>query len=589
MSQAGASSSGGGGGIIQTIDGDTGSITGAVVTIFANQATLNSGSSVEFVNSGTVSTLNVTDGGLNTIIGQDAGVSPNTAGSCTGLGAECLASITDDTEQTAVGRGALQSANDGSANTAIGAYALNALVAGGDNTALGSHAGIALASGNFNTMLGYFAGTSYTTSESSNILLGNAGVAAENNVIRIGTQGNGALEQDSCFIAGIAGVTVSNTNMVTIDTTTGEMGSQAVPSGGITTIDGDSGSVTGSTISLLANSGSANCGSSVSFTAASATEMDLVVTDSNSNTIIGSNCGNSSISGNSNVALGLDALTSLGSGSGNVGAGVNVLNRLVDGGYNFCFGQAAGYGYTGSESRNIIIGNSVYGTTGENDVIRIGRTDLGNQPATSCYVGGIVNSSPVDANSPQVVLCDNTGNLTVVPDSTPGYVLTSNSPDSPTFQAPGGGGAATAFIAYVSSTISGATGDGTFYLVQFDATTRNDGTVYDTATGLFTANKTGLWYFTAGIDERGLIVANSEQYLLFEYNGGAQYGATYYNPFPISASGRIISESVALISLSAGDTVGVRFDVIGNGTPNIDIAGSGSSLVSYFTGYFIGT
>src|ERR1017187_4726885 len=43
------------GGIV-TIDGDTGSITGSTVTIYANQATRQAGASVAFVNSGSTST-----------------------------------------------------------------------------------------------------------------------------------------------------------------------------------------------------------------------------------------------------------------------------------------------------------------------------------------------------------------------------------------------------------------------------------------------------------------------------------------------------------------------------------------------------
>ncbi len=60
------------------------------------------------------------------------------------------------------------------------------------------------------------------------------GVVAETNVIRIGTQGASSAQQNSCFIAGIAGVTTSNSEMVTIDTTTGELGSTTIPGGGFT-------------------------------------------------------------------------------------------------------------------------------------------------------------------------------------------------------------------------------------------------------------------------------------------------------------------------------------------------------------------
>src|SRR5580692_10574025 len=64
---------GGGGGVIDTILGDVGSITGATVTIYANNAGNNSGASVEFVNSGTISTPNLSDANLNTFLGTDSG------------------------------------------------------------------------------------------------------------------------------------------------------------------------------------------------------------------------------------------------------------------------------------------------------------------------------------------------------------------------------------------------------------------------------------------------------------------------------------------------------------------------------------
>lgn len=214
---------------VTTVDGDTGSATGSALTIFSNQAALNSGSSVTFDNTGATSTLSLTDGSLNTIIGNGSGVLSNSASSCTGLGAQVLASITDDDNHVAIGRGALQNANDGTSNTAVGAYALNAMVSAGDNTAIGAHAGINLPNGNFNTMLGYFSGTNYTTTESSNLIFGSPGQAGDNNTIRIGDQGSGNLQQNQCFIAGVAGISVSNLNMVTIDTTSGQLGSQSLP------------------------------------------------------------------------------------------------------------------------------------------------------------------------------------------------------------------------------------------------------------------------------------------------------------------------------------------------------------------------
>lgn len=229
MSQGGVlSNGGGGGGDIQTILGDTGSITGTTVTIFADNASINSGASVLFTNSGTVSTLNVTDNATNTFIGQQCGFLPNDASQCTGLGFQCLSSVTDDSQHVGIGRGALQNANDGQQNTACGAYSLNAMVSGGLNTAVGSQTAINLPSGNFNNFFGVQTGSAYTGSESSNILIQNAGVVGESNVMRLGTTGGDPLTVGSTFIAAINGVAVSNPRIVGINSSTEQMGTVAL-------------------------------------------------------------------------------------------------------------------------------------------------------------------------------------------------------------------------------------------------------------------------------------------------------------------------------------------------------------------------
>ncbi len=203
---------GGGGSGISTIDGDSGSITGSTVTIFSNQATLNSGSTVSFSNSSTISTLNLTDGNLNTILGNGSGVLATDSSSCTALGAECLAAIDEDDNHVAIGRGALQATSNSSSNTAVGAYSLNTLTSGSNNTAIGIHAGIALDTGDLNVLVGYFAGSSYIGTESSNIIIGNDGIASDNNIIRIGTQGSGSGQQNYTVIAGITGSTPTDAN-----------------------------------------------------------------------------------------------------------------------------------------------------------------------------------------------------------------------------------------------------------------------------------------------------------------------------------------------------------------------------------------
>lgn len=249
-------SSGGSG--ITTIDGDTGSITGSTVTIFANQATQNSGSSVAFNNAGTISTLNVTDSNSNTIVGKGSGNATLTGTNNTGLGFETLLSLTSGANNTAVGYGALNHNSSGTGNTGVGASCMLNNTTGEGNTAVGFSALDAHMTANFNTAVGYGALTSdtgganntavgaaagnnnltgtnntiigfealfnamsgssnciigasaagsYTGAESNNIVIGAnvTGSLGESNTIRIGTEGT----QTAAYIAGIYSVTPS--------------------------------------------------------------------------------------------------------------------------------------------------------------------------------------------------------------------------------------------------------------------------------------------------------------------------------------------------------------------------------------------
>lgn len=172
----------------------------------------------------------VTSGDNNTGLGEGAGSHITTGSGNTAVGQACLTSITTGSTNTAVGRLALSTGNTGDNNTAIGGSALGGLGNGSNNTALG------LASG------GAYVGT-----ESHNIVIKNSGVAAESNVIRIGTQGSGTGQQNVCYIAGITGVTVSNAKTVYLDTTTGQLGTAG---GGFTWNN-----VTATSATMAANNG----------------------------------------------------------------------------------------------------------------------------------------------------------------------------------------------------------------------------------------------------------------------------------------------------------------------------------------------
>ncbi len=131
----------------------------------------------------------------------------------TAHGANALMSNTTASCGTANGYDALRSNTTGGNNTATGWGALELNTTGGHNTANGYEALYNNKTGGNNIALGYLAGYNLT-SGSNNIDIGNKGVAAEANTIRIGTAG----KQTATYIAGISGVTIASGVGVIIDT-----------------------------------------------------------------------------------------------------------------------------------------------------------------------------------------------------------------------------------------------------------------------------------------------------------------------------------------------------------------------------------
>lgn len=112
----------------------------------------------------------------------------------------------------------------GSSNSAFGNLSCRDVTSGARNSSFGDTTLVNLETGTDNIALGYFAGQQLTLTDSSNILIGNIGTTGDNNKVCIGTQGTGSGQQDSCFIAGIVGVTNSNAVPVTINSSTGQLG-----------------------------------------------------------------------------------------------------------------------------------------------------------------------------------------------------------------------------------------------------------------------------------------------------------------------------------------------------------------------------
>jgi hypothetical protein len=146
-----------------------------------------------------------TTGSGNTATGVNT-LSLNTTGFAnTATGENALTNNTTGLFNTATGANALSSNTTGSHNTAIGSGLtgegpLGANTTGQENIAIGTSALANNSTGGSNIAIGASAGVNLTTGD-NNIDIDNAGVSAEADTIRIGTQGT----QTATFVAGVFG------------------------------------------------------------------------------------------------------------------------------------------------------------------------------------------------------------------------------------------------------------------------------------------------------------------------------------------------------------------------------------------------
>jgi hypothetical protein len=162
----------------------------------------NTANGVDALSGNTIGSVNTADGFL-ALFGNTTG-NFNTAN-----GAAALQNNTAGSNNTAAGTQALSKNITGSNNTADGVNALFGNTTGSNNTASGQAALFRNTIGSSNIAVGVNAGSNLTIGN-NNIHIGNVGVAAEANTIRVGMQGT----QRRTFIAGISGVAVAGSTVV---------------------------------------------------------------------------------------------------------------------------------------------------------------------------------------------------------------------------------------------------------------------------------------------------------------------------------------------------------------------------------------
>ncbi len=386
---------------------------------------------------------------------------------------------------------------------------------------------------------------------------------------------------------------------------------QAASAGGITTINGDTGSVTGATVDF---NGQPQAGGSVTFSG-SGTTMLLNMTDSFNNTFVGINSGNTTVSFTNNSAYGTGSLSAVSTGQNNTAMGASSMASLVSGDFNCGLGQTfqsmvsgdhnigLGYGaglsmdggsdnfivgtfplyyagnYTSTESANICINNQ--GVTGDNHVIRIGTTGSGTAQQNSCYIAGIdgvdlSTATLVTESSDQLgttVLTAGT-NITITPGA---GTLTIDA---------SGGGSTVMFHAFLDTSVTNVTGDGTVYTIPYNATLINTGSGFNTGTGEFTAPNTGFYSFCVNMYLQNILPADTIGYAYIDVNAGAlQYffiDANFASMTDINGNFAINASNY--LPLTAGDVVTIQFAVVGV-MKTVGMAGAATSAATSFSGF----
>lgn len=281
------------------------------------------------------------DDNLNFFSGLNAGNLTTSGSGNTAVGSGALRSNTIGCLNTANGLGALDSNTNGNYNTAYGADAILLNTSGSYNTAYGCDAledlGYSGEGGTDNIAIGYQAGFNFEGDESSNIDIGNAGVAGDSGVIRIGTPGI----QYATYIAGILNLK-------------GPLVLSAAP------------------VNIYSGYNA------------------LMHADDSGNFFAGLYTGNPEMSASGNTACGAADLRANLTGNFNTAVGDNALPFLgyVSGGGgngNIALGYNAGSAFIVDESSNIDIGNT--GVATENGVIRIGTPGI----QTAAYIAGEIS------------------------------------------------------------------------------------------------------------------------------------------------------------------------------------------------------
>jgi len=369
-----------------------------------------SSSTVGVITQGGGSLIHTFGAGLNFFAGANAGNFTTTGSSNTATGAFALSANTTGGENTAFGVQALQATNTGGFNTANGYQSLASNTTGSSNSAYGMFSLLFNTTGSNNIAVGYNAGGSLTTGN-NNIDIGHSGVAAESNIIRIGTS------QTDTFLTGIIhgnGSALTNVGATTFSgSLTGDVtGTQAATVvstvGGVTAANVASGANaanaatnlnTASTIVKRDASGNFSAGTITAVgnlglpttTDASAGVItqngsQLIHTFGTNNFFAGTGAGNFTTGGSQCTAVGAGALTSNTNGSSSAFGYLALANNTTGNG-NAAFSNQALRNNTLGALNTAMGSLALFNNTTGNNNCALGQNALLNNTTGSANIG----------------------------------------------------------------------------------------------------------------------------------------------------------------------------------------------------------
>lgn len=164
-----------------------------------------------------INASNFTHTGLfGSAFGNDVLSSLTTGASNSGFGNGALSECTEGANNSCFGYVSGFNIIDGGGNCGYGDGSILNLTSGDNNIAIGGDSLSNLVTGDNNICVGDASGFSYTGAESSNICVGNSGIIAESNTIRVGTSGAGVGQQNRFFAAGIRGITTGVNDAIAV-------------------------------------------------------------------------------------------------------------------------------------------------------------------------------------------------------------------------------------------------------------------------------------------------------------------------------------------------------------------------------------